>query len=270
MSRGRTLVVLHGFSGTNAHFDPVLTALRKKIGPLASHRVAVVRASIAGHHRSRALLSRLDSFDHASRISSTPAPPVGTFEEEVERFAAVIPDGAVVLAYSLGARLTLGVLATAGARITRSLLIGVENGLSEPTATQRRASDDLLAREILDDGLPSFVERWESLPLFATQAALPSSVREAHQQARLSHRAEDLAAALSAFSKGRMPRYPLNQISSEILLTAGELDTKFSELHRELAAQLPRASLLSIPGVGHDVALEAPEALIDPLLSLLV
>ena len=46
-----------------------------------------------------------------------------------------------------------------------------------------------------------------------------------------------------------------------VRLVVGELDPKFTALAEEAAALLPRATVVRVPGVGHNVLLEAPAAL---------
>ncbi len=45
-----------------------------------------------------------------------------------------------------------------------------------------------------------------------------------------------------------------------MLVLAGERDTKFTELGERLADGLPRGELVVIPGAGHSVHLEQPDA----------
>src|SRR5699024_12540594 len=67
---------------------------------------------------------------------------------------------------------------------------------------QRQDRDEKLAQRILNEGVESFVQFWENIPLFDTQKSLPSAVRQEIQQERLSQQAQGLADSLR-FKIGR-------------------------------------------------------------------
>jgi 2-succinyl-6-hydroxy-2,4-cyclohexadiene-1-carboxylate synthase len=46
---------------------------------------------------------------------------------------------------------------------------------------------------------------------------------------------------------------------------AGELDEKFTALGARVARELPHGRLVIVPGVGHNVPLEDPEAIVREL-----
>ena len=52
-------------------------------------------------------------------------------------------------------------------------------------------------------------------------------------------------------------------------MLVGERDAKFTDLGRRLVEGLPRAELVVIPGAGHSVHLEQPEATADAIASWL-
>jgi len=72
-----------------------------------------------------------------------------------------------------------------------------------------------------------------------------------------------LAAALRGLSTGAMqPLWDrLGELTMPAAVLVGERDAKFRALGERLAATLPDARLEVVPGVGHRVHLEAPEAL---------
>ena len=63
---------------------------------------------------------------------------------------------------------------------------------------RRAASDEALARRLESRGVEDFVDRWQELPLFATQRRLPAAFRERQRTLRLRHRPAGLALALSS------------------------------------------------------------------------
>ena len=90
--------------------------------------------------------------------------------------------------YSMGARVGLRAPLDAPSRVLSLTLESVSTGISDPVARdERRLGDDGLAKDIEERGIAWFVSHWESQPIFATQAFLPQSSREA-QRARRLHR----------------------------------------------------------------------------------
>ncbi len=130
---------------------------------------------------------------------------------------------------------------------------------------QRRISDEALAASIERDGVQAFIERWEKLPLFASQKTLPLESRETLRRQRLQNRATGLAQSLRGVGLGVQPslyaRLPTLHIP--VLLIAGELDTKFTAIARHMAQALPQSQLRIIPGAGHTIHLERPEEFVS-------
>jgi len=230
---------LHGFTGSPQAFDAVIAA---RSGP-PPHRPA-----LAGH-------------------GLLPA-SVSSFEAEVARLGA-LADGVSeaplhLLGYSLGARFALALALAAPHRVRSLTLIGASAGIDDPAERRARAdADDALALEIEREGLPAFVARWQAQPLFASQRALPAPLRRAREAERLAHVPSALAAALRAFSKGRMPSlWPrLPELTQPVTLVVGDLDEKFRAEAGRMAARLPRARVAIVPAAGHDVGLEQPASL---------
>jgi 2-succinyl-6-hydroxy-2,4-cyclohexadiene-1-carboxylate synthase len=240
--RAEAVALVHGFLGGPASWDAVLDAWRPER--------PVVRLSVLGH-------------------APEPAPgeaEVRSFDDEIARHLArlrgTLGDARCALVgYSLGARLALGLVATAPERFGHVTLVSGRDGLEDPDEARARAElDDALARTLAEEGLPSFVARWEALPLFATQAALPADRRAAHRARRLAHEPRGLARALSTLSLGRMPRYASRARGRVASVVVGEHDAKFRGLAGPLAGTLG-ARVEVVAGAGHDVPLERPEAL---------
>ena len=122
-------------------------------------------------------------------------------------------------------------------------------------------SDEVLAASIERDGVQAFIDRWEKLPLFASQSSLSLEAQEALHRQRLNNRARGLAQSLRGLGTGVQPslyaRLPALHIP--VLLIAGELDTKFMAIARSMAQALPRSQLRIVPGTGHAVHLERPQ-----------
>ena len=239
---GPTLVMLHGFTGSAAGWGSHLDTLA------AYGRV--IAFDLPGHGQSDA-----------------PDDPQCYTIEYCEQYilAALRSFGvnqgeAVLLGYSMGGRIALY---TAFSGFFRALVLeSASPGLEDPAEReQRRFSDEALAASIERDGVQAFIDRWEKLPLFASQSTLPLEAREALRRQRLNNRASGLAQSLRGVGTGAQPplHARLPALRMPVLLIAGELDTKFTAIARSMAQALPQSQLCIVPGAGHAVHLEQPE-----------
>lgn len=229
-----TLCLLHGFASSPSAWDAVCDSL---VEP-------VMRPAIAGHGR--------------------PPPDVPrSFDAEVERLAAQIHEPVHLAGYSMGARLALGVALSRPDRVQRLTLVSCNPGIDGDARAGRLADDEAIARLLEEHGVSAFVERWEALDRFATQATLPRPVRSLQRARRLAQEARPLAAAMRTLGLAAMPNYRARLASLDVptTLVAGARDAKFAALAREMATSIPDASLVVLEGVGHDPTLEAPSAL---------
>ncbi|MFP4279659.1 MAG: alpha/beta fold hydrolase [Halochromatium sp.] len=191
--------------------------------------------------------------------------PEGTFDESLQRLLAALPASIErVVGYSLGARLALGLLRLAPQRLRTAIILSAHPGLADPQArASRRAADRRWIERLEQPGLAAFVEAWEALPLFATQASVPASRLARQRERRLSQSATGLAASLSVHGLAEMPamRETIIQFPGALHWVTGAEDRKFSALAREVGRWRPALRLHSLPGVGHNPLLEAPEQL---------
>lgn len=193
-----------------------------------------------------------------------PSPVVmegASFTEVVDTLAAqlLLGDPVRLVGYSMGARLALAMALRHPARVREAVLIGGTPGLrTEAERAARRRDDEALAAALLRDGITPFVDRWEALPLFATQRALPEEVRAARRAQRLAHDPSALAWCLRALGTGAMPSLwdALAGCAVPLVLVTGSLDEKFSAIAREVVRVCPRATHRVIEGAGHDVVTE--------------
>lgn len=238
---GPLLVVLHGFIGSTESFSELSQALRRQF--------RVARLDLLGHGRSDA-----------------PEDPLryGVWEgarDALALIAALGEERGHLLGYSLGGRIALRAALLAPERL-RSLLIesGSPGIPSAADRAMRRASDEELARLLDDEGVETFLARWEAVPLFATQARLPPGRLAAQREARLRSKAKGLAQSLRGGGAGVTedvsPR--LGEIRLQTLLVAGARDQRYSAMLRQMARRLPFSQLTVVAGAGHNVHLERP------------
>ena len=189
----------------------------------------------------------------------------------VERVARAIAPP-VVVGYSMGGRVVLAALVDAPEAFAANTsgLVLESAGLGPATVDERArtaAADAARAAQLRERGVEAFMEEWERLPLFASQAALPAEVRAAVRAERLANDAEVLARTFEHAGQHAMPpraeaTAALRALAARdvaIAYAAGALDVKYAALAADLRERVPSARVAVIPGAGHDVHLEAPK-----------
>ncbi|MBK1616705.1 hypothetical protein CKO44_25030 [Rubrivivax gelatinosus] len=238
---GPPLLLLHGFLGHPGAWDAVLAAL-------PDHGEAWC-PWLPGH-------------------GPAPAEP-GTWAATVEAIAAALPPGVLLAGYSLGARLALGAALARSGAAHATLLVGGHVGLADAGERAERAALDAGRAAALRHDLGAFVADWEALPLFASQHRLAPALQARQRAVRLAHDAQALAWAFEVAGLACMPDYrPALANTTQRLhwLTGGE-DTRFSRLAASVVRP-PRVTHELAPGAGHNLLLEAPEAVAAALLRL--
>jgi 2-succinyl-6-hydroxy-2,4-cyclohexadiene-1-carboxylate synthase len=177
-----------------------------------------------------------------------------------------------VAGYSMGGRAALHLALSGADRVRRLALIGATAGIESLPEREARTVLDLTLADLLEEGgIEMFVDYWEAQAIFATQRSLPAPARARIREARLSHDPASLSAALRAFGTGfQQPVHAaLRDLTIPTLLVVGELDTKFRAIAESMSRLLPSAEIAIVPGAGHAVPSERPEALAAILESFL-
>jgi 2-succinyl-6-hydroxy-2,4-cyclohexadiene-1-carboxylate synthase len=145
------------------------------------------------------------------------------------------------------------------------VLIGASPGIADPVArAERRGADEALAAEVENMTIEAFAERWASTSVLA---GLPDEIAaEAHAD-RLHNDPAGLAAVLRGLGTGALPSLweRLGELTMPVTLIAGERDAKFTALAYEMAALIPDARVVIVPGAGHQVHLEQPASVAELL-----
>jgi 2-succinyl-6-hydroxy-2,4-cyclohexadiene-1-carboxylate synthase len=238
---GAPLVLLHGFSGGAASW--------REHAAYFAQRFRVITVDLPGHGQ-----------------TDSPADPARyRMEACVADLDALFGvwgiERARVLGYSMGGRVALHFAAAHPARVRALILESASPGIADAAERAARVqSDNDLADFIEREGIEAFVNRWEALPLFASQARLPEATRAALRAQRLRNDPRGLARSLRGLGTGiQSPLWErLPEISTPTLLLAGEDDTKYVTIARAMARSLPDAQLTVVPGAGHAVHIEQP------------
>ena len=230
---GPPVVLVHGFTQTSASWRPVANSLETTN--------TVLTPDLPGHGESPAADGDLD----------TAAAQVG------EACGA----GAYI-GYSLGGRVCLHLALDRPELVERLVLVSTTAGIEDTEErAERIASDEALAERIEregDEGIPAFIDEWLAGPLFRDLGE-----DSADRESRLVNTAAGLAGSLRHHGTGaQLPLWErLSEIEVPVLVVAGADDEKFVESGERLASAIgPAALFLLVPGAGHAVPFEQPEA----------
>ena len=239
----QTLVLLHGFTGCAVGWGHLMDTL-------ADSGLRIIAVDLPGHGQS-------DAPEDAKRYS------IENCQNDilaVLQALGVKKGHAIILGYSMGGRIAL--YAAFSGYFRALILESSSPGLEDAAEREkRRASDEALAASIEREGVPAFIDRWERIPLFASQKKLPVECREALHRQRLQNNATGLAQSLRGVGTGVQPSLyaQLPTLNIPVLLITGELDTKFTTIAKSMAQALPQSQLHIIPAAGHTVHLEQPQ-----------
>lgn len=185
-----------------------------------------------------------------------------------EEILAQVSGAFCLCGYSMGGRMSI---LAAEELIKRGKkpdgLVLVSTGFGSPSDAERTArirSDDAWAT-LAEEDTEAFWRKWYEQELFASFRALPEARREAWLESRKTMNIEDLSAQLRFLGPGHhedlLPK--LRDLASRgvrTLYIAGNLDKKYAELAQKVA-EIPGLIVELLPGAGHILPLEAPEAL---------
>ena len=239
------LVLLHGFTQTGASWDGVRGALDLGDRPIVAP-------------------------DQRGHGTAGDVRPILLPAMAADAMATVEGGGELALAgYSMGGRAALLAAIASPGRVSHLALISTTAGIEDDAERAARvAADEALAARIEEIGIEAFAEEWATGPLFAEQTP---EVAAAARADRLHNEAAGLAASLRGAGTGRMGSLwgALGALTMPVLVLTGERDEKFTAIGARLAAALPDAEHVVVPGAGHQVPLEAPESVAAELTRLL-
>lgn len=164
-----------------------------------------------------------------------------------------------LVGYSMGGRVALSFANYYPDFVHTLVLESASPGLREKVErADRKERDDRLARFIMEKGIRNFVDYWEGIPLFASQKELNAGTRQKIREERLSQTKEGLVMSLRTMGTGVQPSWweRLTGLDQQVLLIAGEKDTKFVAINRLMQKEIPNAALSVCPETGHAVHVE--------------
>ncbi|MDN7227183.1 2-succinyl-6-hydroxy-2,4-cyclohexadiene-1-carboxylate synthase [Planococcus liqunii] len=234
-----TIVFLHGFTGSSKTWDEVV-----KFFP----DYKIVQVDLIGH-------GRTESPEDSARY---------TMERQIDDLDVLLRhlkiDDFALVGYSMGGRTALAYACTHPERLRALVLESSSPGLKTVSdRLERQQRDSELALKILANGIASFVNSWENIPLFNSQKSLPVNVRQAVRAERLSQNPLGLANSLIGMGTGSQSSYwgKLNKLEVTVLLLSGTLDPKFMAIADEIKQALPKVQH-GVIEAGHALHVEKP------------
>jgi len=230
------LVLLHGFTGTKQTWSPFFSQLEKYF--------RVIAIDMPGHGNSTIDMPiTMETFCH-------------------HLFTLLEKENCTnihLLGYSMGGRSALSFAMMHESMVKTLLLESASPGLkTEKERKLRRDQDSQLAEKLLTSSIEDFVNKWEQIPLFASQKSLPKSVQQKIRRERLLQEPEGLSNSLKYMGTGIQPSWwkPLNHLNTKVLLVVGELDEKFVQINRQMHELLPHSRLEVVKEAGHAIHVE--------------
>jgi 2-succinyl-6-hydroxy-2,4-cyclohexadiene-1-carboxylate synthase len=252
------LILLHGFTGSSQNWQTLLPSLTPH------HQILTI--DILGHGRSASPPD--PTRYHIAQVAADIVALLNLLHQQTPQFN----QPAHLLGYSMGGRLALYLAAYYPQRFRSLILESASPGSkTEAERADRRQRDNALADRIEREGIESFVDFWESLPLWVSQKQLSSEMRVNLRQQRLQNNPIGLANSLRGMGTGTQPSLwqKLPNLSLPVLLLTGELDEKFCGIEEEMAALLPQAKQITVSGAGHTIHLEKPTQYTQNVVSFL-
>jgi pimeloyl-ACP methyl ester carboxylesterase len=235
---GPVVLLAHGFGGSARNFGPQMRALKD--------RYRVVRYDARGHGRSDA---------PSDPSAYTPA----TFVDDMRRVLdEVEADRAVVGGLSMGAGIALRFALAHPDQVRGLVLCAFPAGTDDPDgfAAKAVAFADTIERQGLEAAGRSYV--WGS------STRLDRNAADFVRQGFLEHPPHGLALALRGVIAKQPPvaamRAELAAIRTPTLVVVGSEDGPSLRASRALAAAVSHARLVVVPGAGHVVNLQKPDA----------
>lgn len=167
---------------------------------------------------------------------------------------------APMVGYSMGGRLAMDLAIHHEHLCSGLVLESASAGIpTEKARAERLASDEKRARELEQGAFEDFLPTWYAQPVFASLRDDVNGLEEVLRRRRFNEPGE-LAKALRGMSVGaQAPLWEsLPGLNIPVLLVAGERDSKYANMVRQMAARLPHATVKIIPGVGHNCHVESP------------
>lgn len=169
---------------------------------------------------------------------------------------AQAPESFDLFGHSMGGRVALEVFRLAPNRVRRLALVSTGVHSLAPGETESRAALQAIGH---DQGFEALVDAW--LPPMVAEANRAKPIYQEMRAMCLAQSQAVFDAQIAALLGRSEQASLLPRIACPTLVITGELDAWSPPArHREIAAALPNSTVVIVPGAGHMLPLEAPEA----------
>ena len=237
-----TIVAFHGFTGSVRTWEQVAVELGKDVRFIA-----------------------IDLLGHGQTSSPTDV-NLYSMEAQVallhDCLHQIVAEPFHLLGYSMGGRVALSYAVKHPTHIQSLILESASPGLeAEDVRAERRINDAKLANKIMQEGIESFIDMWENIPLFASQKLLVSEIQQTVREERMKQKPIGLANSLLGMGTGQMPSlwHRLQELSMPVFLLTGAIDHKFVNIANKMIKVNENFDHITISGCGHAIHVENPE-----------
>jgi len=191
--------------------------------------------------------------------------PAEDWLESLQLLGHSIPSGAILVGYSMGARLALGLSLDFDERFAGLVIISGNPGLETPEACEARwLAAQRVANRLETEPIEQFLEDWYRQSVFA---GVPSEVLQAEIDRKQKLDSASWPQILRANSVSRQPNFweRLSELKIPTLSIAGERDEKYRTIAKRLEHELHGSQCKIIPDCGHIVHREQPQVLVSAI-----
>jgi 2-succinyl-6-hydroxy-2,4-cyclohexadiene-1-carboxylate synthase len=167
-----------------------------------------------------------------------------------------------LVGYSQGGRLALYLASGNPERLRTLTVIAAHAGLEGSARRLRLEQDQALAEQIEREGVDWFAGYWAARPIFSGLQRRGAAFLGRLDAGRRKNDPAQLAAMLRGMGPGATAPFwdRLDRIQAPTLVLAGAEDPAYVYYAARLAGAIPQARVAIVPGAGHAVHLEQPEA----------
>ncbi|WP_343273766.1 2-succinyl-6-hydroxy-2,4-cyclohexadiene-1-carboxylate synthase [Lentibacillus songyuanensis] len=234
--KGPAVVLLHGFTGSSTTWNPFIRSFAPSF--------QVITIDLPGHGKTN---------------MKTPWSMEACCKDLRDLFTYLGLTKIHLVGYSMGGRTALSFAMLYPEYVQSIVLESASPGLeTEEERNARIVHDEKLAEKVEQEGVTSFVDFWEDVPLFQTQKKLPLEVRQIIRDERLAQTAPGLAGSLRYMGTGSQPSWweLLSTVSIPVLLMVGALDEKFLRINQRMIQHLKNPRFIEVENAGHAIHVE--------------
>ena len=240
------LLFLHGFTGSSEDWKLITQSINQHFSSFG--------IDLIGHGKS-------SSPENAELYSADAiANQINTIiDHTIKR--KVIPVG-----YSMGGRAALNFAVKYPEMMEGLILESTTPGIEDKKLREDRIKrDEEIDEYILTHTMEEFADYWMDMEIFNTQRRFSEEKRKQLKQTRISNNPTGLANSLRGFGTGTMPPLfnQLKNIKCKTLLITGELDTKFTNINKDIVKLFPNAKHKIIKNAGHNTHMEEPMKFVE-------